>query len=87
VIWRASAAYTGPVLIRGRELGSSTPVGFGTGVAPYDELQLLNPGRGAPPARGARAWRTVTRVPAAGCYAYQADGTSFSVVIVFRAVG
>ena len=87
VTWRVGPSYSGPVLIRGRELGSATPVGFGTGAVPVDELQLLDSGQGIAQPRGGRAWRTVTRVPAAGCYAYQVDGTSFSAVIVFRAVG
>ena len=63
-------------------------LGFGTGTMPYDELQLLDAGQGAPRvAGGGRAWITYTRVQAGGCYAYQVDGTSFSEVVVFRAVG
>lgn len=88
VTWSARGSYTGPLLIRGGELGGGARMGFGSGRVPYDELQLLDAGRGAPRVNGGgRAWLTVTRVPAAGCYAYQADGTSFTKVIVFRAVG
>ncbi|MGZ4273994.1 MAG: hypothetical protein ACXVRP_09565 [Solirubrobacteraceae bacterium] len=87
VTWVALGSYTGPVLIRGAKLGGG-PLGFGGGVTPYDELQLLDAGRGAPRvvAHG-RAWVTYTRIPSGGCYAYQVDGTSFSEVVVFRAVG
>jgi hypothetical protein len=84
VTWRAAASYKGPILIRGRQVGGSGAVGFGEGHTPYDELQLLDAGQGAPSGSG-RAWLTFTRVKGPGCYAYQVDGTSFSDVIVFRA--
>ena len=87
VTWVAAAAYTGPVLIRGAMLGGGA-LGFGAGATPYDELQLLDAGRGAPQvAGGGRAWVTYTRIRAGGCYAYQVDGTGSSEVVVFRAVG
>lgn len=86
VTWRAAPGYRGPVLIRGRRLGGPGSVGFGEGHRPYDELQLMSSGRGAPvrAAGGGRAWLTLTRVRTPGCYAYQVDGSSFSTVIVFR---
>jgi hypothetical protein len=84
VTWRAASSYTGPILIRGRQVGGSGAVGFGEGHTPYDELQLLDSGHGAPSGSG-RAWLTFTRVKGPGCYAYQVDGTSFSDVVVFRA--
>jgi hypothetical protein len=86
VTWTAHSSYTGPVLIRGGELGGG-PLGFGEGRIPYDSLQLLDAGRVSPrvPA-GGRAWTTYTRIRAAGCYAYQVDGTNFTESIVFRAV-
>jgi hypothetical protein len=87
VTWVAAATYAGPVLIRGAMLGGGA-LGFGAGATPYDELQLLDPGRGAPQvAGGGRAWVTYTRIRAGGCYAYQVDGTGSSEVVVFRAVG
>jgi hypothetical protein len=87
VTWTAAASYQGPILIRGREIGGSGAVGFGDGDVPYDELQLLDSGRYATPSAGQRAWVAYTRVTAPGCYGYQIDGTDFSEVIVFRAVG
>lgn len=88
VIWTAATSYEGPILIRGRELGASGAVGFGSGRVPYDELQLSAPGAGAATPRGTgREWFTFTRVMGPGCYAYQVDGTGFSTVIVFRATG
>lgn len=84
VTWRADRSYSGPVLIRGREVGDGGgAVGFGEGHVPYDELQLLHSGQGAPGGPG-RTWFTFTRVRRPGCYAYQVDGTGFSEVIVFR---
>jgi hypothetical protein len=90
VTWRAAPGYRGPILIRGRRLDAGrtggAAVGLGEGHRPYDELQLMSSGRGAPAsaAGGGRAWLTLTRVRTPGCYAYQVDGTSFSNVIVFR---
>jgi hypothetical protein len=87
VTWAANATYAGPILIRGSEIGGTGALGFGSGSRPYDELQLLDAGRQAPPVvNGGRAWLSYTRVRSSGCYAYQVDGTTFSEVIVFRAI-
>jgi hypothetical protein len=86
VTWTSVGGYKGPLLIRGEMLGGGA-LGFGTGAVPYDELQLLDAGKGAPRVTGAgRAWITDTRIRSGGCYAYQVDGTGFSEVVVFRAV-
>ena len=82
VTWLASAAYTGPILIRGRQIGGPHAVGFGLGNVPYDQLQVND--SAGPSAGGTRQWPAFIRVRGAGCYAYQVDGTSFSDVIVFR---
>lgn len=74
VTWSASG-YSGPILIRGRQISGSGAVGFGEGHVPYDELQL----------QGSGPWQTFTRVQSSGCYFYQVDGTSFSSTTVFRA--
>jgi hypothetical protein len=88
VTWRAAVGYRGPLLIRGRRLGGAGVVGFGEGHRPYDELQLMNSGRGeATASGGGRSWLSLVRVRRAGCYAYQIDGTDFSRVIVFRVRG
>lgn len=86
VLWVADATYAGPVLIRGRQLDGPRAVGFGSGVVPLRELQLLRPGaRSADEPTGYREWPSYTRVPGPGCYGYQVDGTSFSTTIVFLA--
>jgi hypothetical protein len=87
ITWAVGGSYTGPLLIRGEMLGGGAAVGFGPGTTPYDELQLLDPGQGAPLIPGGgRAWITDARVQSSGCYAYQVDGTNFSEVVVFRAI-
>jgi hypothetical protein len=87
VTWTVPGAYTGALLIRGAKLSGRGALGFGTGAVPYDELQLLDAGQGAPRvAGGGRAWITYSRIRSGGCYLYQVDGTGFSEVVVFRAV-
>ena len=84
--WSSTARYAGPVLIRGRQLDGPHAIGFGEGHVPYDELQLMAPGMGAPRSPGGgREWQSFTRVRARGCYGYQVDGSNFSDVIVFSA--
>lgn len=85
VLWIASPSYAGPVLIRGEQLNGPQVVGFSLGGRlAYTNLQF-------PPGKqqgdhGWRNWPTATRLQASGCYAYQVDGTTFSEVIVFRAI-
>jgi hypothetical protein len=83
--WIGDPAYTGPALIRGRQLDGPHRLGFGRWKIPYSEMQLA-PGKGDPHAGGWRGWGGYARFRAAGCYGVQVDGTSFSEVIVFKAV-
>jgi hypothetical protein len=86
VLWVASARYGGPVLIRAHRLDGPQAAGFGSGLVPVAEMQLLSPGAtSAYEPAGWREWPSYTRVRAGGCYGYQVDGTDFSAVIVFRA--
>jgi hypothetical protein len=84
--WVIYPSYPGPVLIRGRELGGPTRVGFGLESTPWPELQLWPRG----PEEAADAPRDflghATRVPRPGCYAWQIDGEHFTEVIVFQAI-
>jgi len=83
VLWVIAPRYSGPVLIRGRQVDGSKPLWFqlGGNQPALPEMQL-------PPGTipGWRAWPSATLLTKAGCYAWQVDGTSFSTVIVFRAV-
>jgi hypothetical protein len=84
--WVIYPSYAGPVLIRGRALGSSTPVGFGSDPTPWSELQLW-PRESKEAAEYPRDFLGLaTRVPRPGCYAWQLDGDHFTEVIVFQAI-
>jgi hypothetical protein len=87
VLWIGDPSYRGPVLIRGAQLDGPHLVGFslGDGSAAYSNLQFP-PGRAPEGNHGWRNWPTETRLQASGCYAYRVDGSSFSEVIVFRAI-
>jgi hypothetical protein len=83
VLWIGRPGYRGPILIRGRQLDGPHGLRFEGGLHPARELRL--PGGGGTQ-DGWRQWPSYTRVRAAGCYAWQVDGLTFSRVIVFRAV-
>jgi hypothetical protein len=87
VLWVIRSTYTGPVLIRGRQIDGPDALGFDGEQRPYDELQIP-PGTGAE--EGNReGWGGTTsevRLKAPGCYAFQIDGTTFSSAVVFRAI-
>lgn len=85
IAWTAAKSFRGPVLIRGRRLDGTDRLGFGEKSVPAAELRLTVTARGL----GQDGWYqqgSFTRVRAAGCYAWQVDGRTFSRVIVFRAV-
>ena len=78
VLWMVDARYTGPVLIRGRQLDGPNRLRFETGRVPPRELTIQ-------PRPGPRGRPSYTRVRVSGCYAYQVDGLGFSYLIVFEA--
>ncbi len=84
VLWIVDPSYTGPTLVRGRQIDGPDALGFDRGPTPSPELQLDQQsalsGSGQWP-----NWPTYTRIKGSGCYAYQVDGTNFSKVIVFSA--
>ena len=84
VLWIVAPRYRGPLLIRGRQLDGPNLVRFDDGALPPVELRLQ--AGGATSARGFRNLGGYVRLRAPGCYAWQVDGTTFSRVIVFRAV-
>jgi hypothetical protein len=75
VLWFVAPAVVGPVLVRGGRIDAPGEVRFDLDLNPAVELRL-------PATLG---HPSTTRVRAAGCYAYQVDGESFSYPIVFRA--
>ncbi len=68
-------AHRGPILIRGRQVDGINEVRFEFGLLPPTEMRLSS----------VSARPSFTRVRAAGCYAYQVDGTTFTSLIVFEA--
>ena len=84
VLWIVAPRYRGPLLIRGRQLDGSNLVRFDDGSLPPIELRM--PAGGVVSTGGFRTRTSYTRLRAPGCYAWQVDGTTFSRVIVFRAV-
>lgn len=88
MLWFVHPRYRGPILIRGRQLDGPHFVRFDRGSKPSAELRI-SPGESVAWSRqveGSRGRPSYTRLRAPGCYAYQIDGTTFSRVIVFRAV-
>jgi hypothetical protein len=87
VLWVATPAYEGPILIRGVRLDGDGAVGFSFDNGPrLAELQLPPGPTLNTDERGSRTWPSFTRVQTPGCYSYQVDGTDFSYAIVFRAL-
>ena len=86
ITWVIAPAYGGPALVRGRELGKSGTVQFGTGgVATANQLRLPAGGGTTPNgAPGWRSWSVTIAVPQSGCYGFQVDGVGFSTVILFE---
>jgi hypothetical protein len=90
VPWFVAPSYRGRVLIRGGRLDSPDTLRFNFGRVPSEEMRIPIGARGG----GRPGWKNigqrfrpaVTRLRAAGCYAYQIDGSTFSRIIVFRAV-
>ena len=85
VLWVSDPGYEGPILIRGRQLDGPGFLGFGGDEVPLTEMQLP-PGYAENFAGGWRNFPSYTRLRAPGCYGYQVDGTTFSEVVVFRAL-
>jgi hypothetical protein len=86
VRWVGGPDYVGPVLVRGRRIDGEGEVRF-----EFDDpngRRATSPEMALEAFRGWNDWPSSTLLPApgAGCYAYQVDGTSFTEVIVFRAL-
>lgn len=78
VLWMVDPRYSGPLLIRGRQLDGPSELRFETGRVPPRMLPIQ-------PRPGPRGRPSYTRVRGPGCYAYQVDGLRFSYLIVFEA--
>ncbi len=83
-IFAVRPEYHGFVLLRGHQLDGPNEVRFGNGDGLPDEL-IVEAGPSPYVNNGWTYDVTYTRVRAPGCYAVQADGSTFSEVIVFKA--
>jgi hypothetical protein len=83
VMWVRAPRYHGPALIRGRQIDGPDRLRFGGGLVPSTEIRIGRWGKSAGSRWGSKA--STTRLRAAGCYAYQVDGLSFSSVVIFEA--
>lgn len=80
-LWAVAPTYSGPVLIRGGGIDPDSEVHFAYDDNVLTELTMRQ--------ESGKKWRygpSLTVLPGPGCYAFQVDGTSFSIVIVFEAV-
>ena len=84
--WAIRRSYAGPILVRGARIGRRGQVRFAYGYGDHlRELQWdAGADQGLPPDPRFRFLASGTLVRAAGCYAYQIDGTSFSEIVVVR---
>jgi hypothetical protein len=85
--WAIARSYDGPLLVRGARIDRKQSVRFALAYGQHLK-QLRWPAgvdQGNNPRFRALSADTLFRSP--GCYAYQADGTSFSSVVVVRVVG
>jgi hypothetical protein len=80
VAWSAPPGFSGPILIRGRQLDGPSAVGFGEGHVPYDELQLY-----AAPSGAAHTFQTFVRVRGPGCYGLDIDTADKTEAFIFEA--
>lgn len=80
VLWFVNTRYQGLVLVRGHQLDGPHGIRFGIEL---DQQLVLDTRFGGMPWPN---FPSFTRLQAPGCYAYQVDGTTFSYLIIFKAV-
>jgi hypothetical protein len=83
-LWVVDPSYGGPLIIRGRQLDGPNEVRFDLDAGKL-RASLAFPAGTGKEQDGWRTFATHTRLRAPGCYAYQVDGSTFSLVIVFAA--
>lgn len=89
VLWSVDSAYTGPVLVRGRQLDGGGALLFAADdPSPYRQLVELSLPAGEPTRdQAARFVASGLTYAQPGCYGVQVDGIGFSDSIVFLVTG
>jgi hypothetical protein len=85
--WAVRWRYQGPVLIRGGRIDKPGAVSFAFGYGQHLRELHWPAGASAQPPGAYRFLASATLFRSPGCYAFQADGNSFSIVIVMRVTG
>jgi hypothetical protein len=82
--WGIDRSYEGPILVRGARIDRRGQLRFAHGYGDHlPELDwAADADQGSPPDPGFRFLASATLFRAAGCHAFQIDGSSFSEVIV-----
>ncbi len=82
--WAVRSSYRGPILIRGLRIDQAGDLRFAIGYGQH--LLELHWPRGVDVGKGGafRSFASSTLFRSSGCYAFQADGTSLSTVVVMR---
>lgn len=88
--WFVGPRYSGPLLIRGRQIDGSGTLRLAGDESSEARDELLLPpalaGEATTDAAGWTTWPVAVTVPGPGCYAIQIDGADFQQVIVFQAI-
>lgn len=84
--WAISRSYDGPLLVRAGRIGRRGEVRFAHGYGDHLRELYWQAGmdQGSPPDPDFRFLASATLFRAAGCYAFQVDGATFSKIIVVR---
>jgi len=85
--WAVRWRYQGPVLIRARRIDQPSSVRFAVGYGQHLRELRWPPQRSVQPKGRYRFWASATLFRSPGCYAFQADATSFSNVVVMQVDG
>lgn len=85
--WAVRWRYQGPVLIRGGRIDQSGAVRFAKGYGQHLKELRWPAHRSVAPKGAYRVEASATLFRSPGCYAFQADGTSFSTVVVMQVTG
>jgi hypothetical protein len=85
--WAVRWRYQGPILIRGQRTDATGTLRFALAEGQHLREIRWPPHRSVGLKGAYRFWASETMFQTPGCYGFQADGTSFDVVIIMRVSG